>query len=87
MEDWRTKLKALLESNKFEGIFWDNGFDLDGSYGPDSGSGLALWLDGDTKLDIDLEVNKENAIIVQEYVRSLGHEVYHTWSMQYSVNP
>jgi hypothetical protein len=65
-----------------EGVYANGEMDLDVNV---RGEGFRLWFDGDTDLHIPLDVNRENALRIQAAVRSLGLEIMHTWSMQYSV--
>jgi hypothetical protein len=86
----KTTIKQILEPHKeaiinCEGIYCFNELDLDVSI-PDL-KGFSLWLDGDTKVNIDVSVNIENASMIQSIIRDLGREVMHTWSQQYSIKP
>lgn len=82
-----TTIKKILEPHtesikNCEGIGIFNELDLDVSV-PDF-NGFSLWLDGDTKVKIDVPINLENASMIQSVVRELGREVMHTWGQQYS---
>ena len=84
-EDWKQELEAVLKGNP-EGVFEDGSFDLDVFVDPGSlhrYQSFSLWLDGDTRIEIPLAVNEENARSIQQEVRRQGREVIHTWGMQY----
>ncbi len=89
----REELKALIQPYVDKapvGITELSEFDLDGWYSPDDklrGHGFSLWFDGDTWLNIALDMNNENASLIQSVVRELGREVFHTWAMQYNTDP
>lgn len=83
-------IKKILEPHaesikNCEGINTFDELDLDVSV-PDF-NGFSLWLDGDTKVSIDVPINLENASMIQSVVRELGREVMHTWDQQYSTEP
>ena len=83
-------IKQILETHKeaiknCEGVYSFRELDLDVSI-PDFNS-FSLWLDGDTKVKIDVPVNIENASMIQSVIRDLGREVMHSWSQQYSIKP
>jgi len=85
-----TTIQQILEPHKeaiknCEGIYSFNELDLDVSV-PDL-KGFSLWLDGDTKVKINVPVNIENASMIQSILRDLGREVMHSWSQQYSIKP
>jgi hypothetical protein len=85
-----TTIQQILEPHaeaikNCEGIYCFNELDLDVSV-PDFNS-FSLWLDGDTKVNIDVPVNIENASMIQSVIRDLGREVMHSWSQQYSIKP
>ncbi len=78
-------IKPYIDKNP-EGVFDCGEFDLD-VHLPDGRKTFSLFVDGDTFIHIPLSLNLENAILIQEVVRSLGREVRHTWAEQYSTNP
>lgn len=80
--DLITLLRPHLDA-KPEGIFTFGEFDLD----LNRAGGFALWLDSNEKVVIPLDVNRDNAVLIQRVVRALGREVLHTWSEQYSTEP
>ena len=73
-----------IEYNKYEGIENNGNFDLD--HNIRTLFGFTLWLNSDTYIDIPINVNKENAKLIQEELNKYNKNLIHTWNESYNEN-